>query len=255
MKKLIEIPSECPACNFPLTTINMQLFCLNSGCSARSSKQIEHFAKTLSIKGLGEKTIEKLNLTDITEIYSLTESKIVEALGSEKLASKLYNEIQKSTQADLATVIASFGIPLIGGTASKKLSIVISTIDDITLETCKTAGLGDIASNNLINFLQFEFAEIREYLPFSFKKSSNISSGNTAKSKNVCLTGKLFSFKHKADAKIALFNAGFNVVESVTKSTDYLVDEENKGSSKRIKADSLGILIISDLSKFLKENI
>lgn len=255
MKKLIEIPSECPACNFPLTTINMQLFCLNTGCFARSSKQIEHFAKTLSIKGLGEKTIEKLNLTDITEIYSLTQSKIEEALGSEKLASKLYNEIQKSTRADLATVIASFGIPLIGNTASKKLCNVIHTIDDITLETCKTAGLGDIASNNLINFLQFEFTEIREYLPFSFKKSSSISSGSTAKSKNVCLTGKLFTFKHKADAKIALNNAGFNVVESVTKSTDYLVDEENKGSSKRIKADSLGILIISDLSKFLKENI
>jgi NAD-dependent DNA ligase len=40
----------------------------------------------------------------------------------------------------------------------------------------------------------------------------------------------------------------------VTKATDYLVDEEDKGSSKRKKAESLGITIITNLNTFLKEN-
>jgi predicted NUDIX family NTP pyrophosphohydrolase len=40
---------------------------------------------------------------------------------------------------------------------------------------------------------------------------------------------------------------------SVSKATNYLVDEEDKGSSKRKKAESLGITIITNLNNFLKE--
>jgi NAD-dependent DNA ligase len=35
------------------------------------------------------------------------------ALGSEKIAEKLYLEIQKSKDADLSVLLAAFGIPLI----------------------------------------------------------------------------------------------------------------------------------------------
>lgn len=251
MKKQIEIPTKCPSCEYPLRMVNMQLFCKNTACSARASKQIEHFCKVLGIKGMGEKTVEKLGITDVTELYSLTYEDLKDLLSSDKLAKKLYDEIAESINADLHLVIASFGIPLIGGTASKKLCTIISSIDDINYETCKAAGLGDIASNNLINYIENEFSEIREFLPFSFK---SVKADNKSKDKNVCITGKLSSFQNKAEANVELVNAGFTIVGSVTKSTDYLVDEENKGSAKRLKADSLGIKIISDLSKFLKEN-
>jgi hypothetical protein len=59
----------------------------------------------------------------------------------------------------------------------------------------------------------------------------------------------------KAEAEKLLQAAGFTVVESVTKTTNYLLDEENSGSSKRIKAEQYGILIITDLKDLLKENI
>lgn len=252
MNKQIEIPTKCPSCDYPLTFVNMQLFCKNTGCSARSSKQIEHFCKVLGIKGLGEKTVQKLNLTDITELYALTLDDLTEALSSAKVAEKLYNEINKSINSELYLLIAAFGIPLIGTTASKKLCTIISSIDDITYETCRAAGLGNIAASNLVEFINNELSEIREFLPFTFK---SVNADIKRNDKNVCITGKLVSFDNKADANVALVNAGFNVVGSVTKSTDFLVDEEHKGSAKRLKADSLGIKIISDLSKFLKENI
>jgi NAD-dependent DNA ligase len=72
--------------------------------------------------------------------------------------------------------------------------------------------------------------------------------------KTVCITGKLVSYKTKAEAHRALELAGFKPVESVTKTTDFLVDEEDKGSTKRKKAESLGITIITNLNIFLKEN-
>lgn len=249
----ITIPHNCPECDYPLETVNEQLFCRNTACPARLDKQIEHFAKTLGIKGLGEKTVAKLNLADVTELYYLDRTQLVEDLGSERLADKLLSEIELSKTSDLATVLQSFSIPLVGGTASKKICQVVESIDDITAETCKQAGLGEKVSHNLLEWLKTDFEELRQFLPFSFRSTKSTSSVNTS-GKTVCITGKLKTFKTKAEAYNVLECAGYKVVESVTKSTDFLVDEENKNSSKRKKAEELNITIISNLESFIKEN-
>ena len=247
----IQIPTECPCCNYTLELVNDQLFCRNTACGAQLNKKLEHFCKVLGIKGMGSRTVEKLGLADITEVFYLEPEQVVDALGSEKVALKLLDEIERSKMADLATVIASFSIPLVGSTASKKLCDVVTSVDEISYETCKQAGLGDKVTQNLLSWLETDFQEMREFLPFSFKsqKNSNTSSGST-----ICITGKLSSYKTKAEAYKALEEAGYTPVESVTKTTNYLVDEEDKDSSKRKKAESLGITIITNLNTFLKEN-
>jgi NAD-dependent DNA ligase len=247
----IKIPTNCPCCEYALELVNDQLFCRNQSCSAQLDKKLEHFCKTLGIKGMGAKTLEKLQLTDITEIYYLELDEIIECLGSEKIAVKLLDEINRSRNSDLATVLPAFSIPLVGNTAAQKISKVVHSIDDITQDKCKQAGLGEKVTNNLISWLETDFQEMREFLPFSFTVDSKpVANVN---GKTVCITGKLTSFKTKAEATKALENAGFKVTESVTKQTNYLVDEDNKGSSKRTKADQLGITIIENLSHFLNE--
>lgn len=248
----ITIPTNCPCCDYPLEWVNDQLFCKNSSCSAQLGKKLEHFSKTLGIKGLGAKTIEKLELADITELYYLEESDIASALGSERLAEKLVDEINRSRSASLAQVLASFSIPLIGQTASQKISKVVKHIDEITPEKCSEAGLGEKATENLVTWLNTEFPEIREFLPFSFQ-SDNQTSTHDANSKTVCITGKLQSFKTKQEAYRLLEAAGFKITETVTKTLDYLVDESNRSSSKRKRAEELNIKIIDNLTHFLKE--
>ena len=248
----IEIPTECPCCNYPLELVNDQLFCRNTACGAQLNKKVEHFCKTLGIKGMGSRTVEKLGLSDITELFYLDSEQVVESLGSEKVALKLLDEIERSKSADLATVIASFSIPLVGSTASKKLCEVVTSVDEISYDTCKQAGLGDKVTQNLVAWLETDFQEMREFLPFSFKSQKN--SNTNTNQKTVCITGKLSSYKTKAEAYKLLEEAGYTPVESVTKATNYLVDEEDKGSSKRKKAESLGITIITNLNTFLKEN-
>ena len=247
----IEIPTECPCCNYPLELVNDQLFCRNTACSAQLNKKVEHFCKTLGIKGMGSRTVEKLGLSDITELFYLDTEQVVESLGSEKVALKLLDEIERSKSADLATVIVSFSIPLVGSTASKKLCEVVTSVDEISYDTCKQAGLGDKVTQNLVAWLETDFQEMREFLPFSFKSQKN--SSTSSNQKTICITGKLSSYKTKAEAYKSLEEAGYTPVESVTKATDYLVDEEDKGSSKRKKAESLGITIITNLNNFLKE--
>lgn len=246
----IEIPTNCPCCGCTLELVNAQLFCRNTACEAQLYKKLEHFAKTLQIKGFGPKTIEKLALNDLTEIFYLDFDVVKAALG-EKTTVKLLDEIERSKNADLATVIAAFSIPLIGNTAATKIAKVVSSIEEINLETCKQAGLGEKASNNLCDWIATDYRELKEFLPFSFKpvQYSTVS----ADAPSVCITGKLTSYKTKAEATKVLESAGFRVVESVTKTLNYLVDEGDKGSSKRTKAEEYGVTIIPNLNIFLKE--
>ena len=247
----IEIPTHCPCCGEPLEWVNDQLFCVNSSCPAQLYKRVEHFTKTLGIKGFGAKTIEKLALDSIPEIYFLEFDDVAAALGSERMAEKLLLEIEQSRTASLDKVLAAFSIPLIGQTLSTRLCQVVKHIDEITAETCSTAGLGAKATANLISWLNTEFLEVREFLPFDFKASGTASSTDNGKS--ICITGKLVTFKTKAEATTALQMAGYKVVESVTKQTDMLVDEGDKGSAKRKRAEELSIPIITNLEDFLKE--
>lgn len=244
----IDEPTGCPACDYPLEKVKDQLFCRNSACPAQINKKIEHFAKVLSIKGMGPVTVKKLNLQELTEIYYIDWDEATEAIG-EKAAIKLQDEINKSKSASLETVLAALSIPLFGETASSKLCKVVSDIDEITAEKCKEAGLGDKVTENLMNWLSTEGKELIPFFPFTFK-TSGIEDNNTAKT--VCITGKLKSFKKKADAEELLRQAGFRLVDSVTKTTDYLVDEGNNASSKRQTAEKYGIRIITDLNDLIE---
>jgi DNA ligase (NAD+) len=204
----------------------------------------------MGIKGMGTKTIEKLELADITELYYLDVDQLAEQLGSQKVAEKLIVELDRSRSAPLNQVLASMSIPLVGNTASQKICQVVNHISEINLETCKQAGLGDKVTQNLLAWLETDFPEMKEFLPFSFRSETQVVNTD---GKSVCITGKLSSYKTKAEAYKHLIDCGFKITESVTKTTDYLVDEGDKSSTKRKKAEELGIKIITNLDNFLRE--
>ena len=112
----IEVPTICPSCSSELVRKNEQLFCENAGCEGKEAQKIEHFAKTLKIKGLGPSTISKLKISNISDIYSLSLEEMVERLDSVKIAGKVFDEIQKSKSCSLQELLPAFSIPLIGKT-------------------------------------------------------------------------------------------------------------------------------------------
>jgi len=231
---------------------NHLLYCRNTSCAAQSSKKVEHFAKTLKIKGLGPASIEKLGLTDIDEIYSLSLQSATELLGSEKLAEKLLSEIQNSVKAPLENVLPGFSIPLIGKTASQKLSTICKDITDITRDNCKAAGIGPKATENLMAWLENDFYCFYDgCLPFDFK-FSNKATKQVSNKGVVCISGKLKSFKTKAEATAALTNAGYEVKSSLTKQVTILVNESGIESSKTKQARDAGVIIVTDLNSILE---
>jgi len=251
MQEII-IPTHCPACNSELDVVNDQLFCRNPDCPAKSSKRIEHFVKTLSIKGLGKATIEKLDLQDYHEVYSFTEEEIITLLDSERLGAKLFAEIENSKSADLTTLLPAFSIPLIGRSASNKLTKKVSNISEITYEKCIDSGLGPKAASNLTKWLDEVFYR-NEYddLPFSF--SCEIPKVSYTKGV-VCITGKLKSYPTKAAAQKVLQNYGFETKDNLTKEVTILLNESGIESAKTNKAQSMGITIYDNIKQLIKEN-
>ena len=248
-------PTNCPACSSVLEFVNDQLFCKNNECPAQSFKKLEHFAKTLKIKGLGPASIAKLGLEDYHDIYSLSQEEISFLLDSEKLGTKLHAEIEKSKSVDLITLLPAFSIPLIGTSASNKLAKHISSLSEITPEICTEAGLGQKAASNLIDWLVNSFHANEYYnLPFSFtcKKQAKVSQTDTKGT--VCITGKLKSYPTKAAAQQVLEKYGFVVKDNLTKDVTILLNESGIESSKTKKAETMGITIINNIKDILEEN-
>lgn len=246
-------PTVCPSCEARLVWENDLLYCRNQGCPARSSKKVEHFAKVLKIKGLGPAAIEKLEIVDFDQIYSLSEEEISSGLGSEKLGAKLFLEIENSRSAPLELVLPAFGIPLIGNSATRKLSETIKHISEVTADSCASAGLGPKATENLLEWLHRDFYCFYDgCLPFDFKFSSTPAKSHENKGV-VCISGRLKSFKTKADATSALNKAGYTVKSSITKDVTLLINEGGVESSKTKQAREAGIKIIENLVEFLGE--
>lgn len=246
---MIIAPTNCPCCDSILEWTNDQLYCKNTNCLSSVQKKIEHFASTMKIKGLGPSTIEKLALTSIEDIYSLSLDNIADCLKSEKIASKLYDEINISKSKSLNNVLPALGIPLIGKSATEKLSLVINDISEISELTCKEAGLGEKATFNLINWLNSNDPYI---LPFTFTFEKKIRNN---KAQTICISGKLTSYSTKNEAQVELEKLGFIVKSSLTKDVTILVNESGKETSKTEKARESGILIVTNLKEFIGEYI
>lgn len=247
MQKIVP-PTHCPSCDSELELVNDQLFCRDSGCPAQTAKKVEHYAKTVKIKGLGPKTIEKIEFEDISEIYKLDREFYVDLLGK-ALGNKLMDEIEKSKEQPLSTFISAFSIPLIGKTAGDKLAQVTDNIDAISYEMCKTAGLGDKAATNLCDWLATEWEEVYKFLPVKIIKSKLPAPSLGI---SVVLTGKIPGYTRPKLTE-ELKTLGFEVKSSVSSKTDYVLAGSNRTqSSTEKKAEGLGIPIVNSLEELVE---
>ena len=231
----VEIPTNCPACGSELELVNDQLFCRSKTCPAKSLKSILHYVKTMKIMGMGEKTLEKLEVKNIGDLYSYDLEYLVSKLG-EKIGTKLYAEIENSKNTTLSKFLHGMGIPLIGKTAADKVNSVVSSIEEINVDTCKKAGLGAKATANLVNWVEEEGILLN--LPITFIESESVESGLA-----VCISGRVPGYT-KAKIKELLADYNVTVKDNVTKDLDYLISEES-GTTKVKKAEQYNIQVIS----------
>ena len=245
MLKQIKAPTHCPSCDSVLIFKNDILYCLNDACEAKSLKAIQHFCKTVKCKGLGPASIEKLDISSLEDLYELSLEDFELALGS-KIGCKVFAELEKTKILPLNVTLPAFNVPLIGKSATEKLSLSIPSLDELNEQESIKAGLGPKATENLLNWIENIYKpRYRNVLPlnFTFEK---INKPKQIKG-IVCISGKLNSFKSKAKAQEVLEQAGYLVKSSLTKDVTILINESGKDSAKTSKAEQLGIDIITDI--------
>ena len=247
LQKIIP-PTNCPICSTILEWEKDQLFCYNPHCSGKTTKRIEHFAKTLKIKGLGPRTVEKLKIQTFFDLYELPLEMMIDAIQSEKLAVKLHREINASKKVDLVDLLPAFSIKLIGTTASQKVCEKVDSLLELNEKVCREAGLGPKATDNLLDWFYEEWTDGYDRLPFSWK--TTVQKRTETKTKGiVCITGKLKSYKTKAAAKQVLEKKGYLVKNSLTKDVTILVNESGVDSAKTQAALDRGVQIITNLKQ------
>ena len=245
-------PANCPSRGSLLEWKNDQLFCMSHTCQTKVYKRVEHFAKTLKIKGLGPKTVENLALGSINEIYLLNYDYLHFCLNSHIMATKLLAEIKKSEDADLQTLLPAFSIPLFGRSAAEKLCSKVSHIAEINTYKCAEAGLGQKVTDNLMEWLNTQQSQYSD-LPFTWRTNHPEKIGqqvNEIKG-TVCISGKLNTYKTKAMAQKILEENGYIVKSGLTKEVNILVNESGIESAKTKKAQLKNITIINNINELI----
>ena len=265
---MIRDPKICPICGGK-TAIrtgidSMNLVCSEPSCPGKLINRLDHFCgkKGLDIKGISKATLEKLIdwgwISDFTDIFELSihKSEWVQKPGfGIKSVEKVLNAISAGATCELHQFIAAIGIPLIGSTASKELAKHFQTWDEFV-----AAAEGDYPFYQLPNFgsemhnsiISFDYAEAKllanHYINFNYaKEDSTQTAGTDLSGKTFVITGKLTHFKNRDEIKTRIEALGGKVTGSVSKNTNYLINNDvNSTSSKNMTAKSLGIPILSE---------
>jgi DNA ligase (NAD+) len=243
--------------------------CKNPNCSGKLLGRLKFFVSkpAMNIDGISESILEVLiekgwvkNFKDIYYLYQHgREWEQIDGFG-EKSVAKILDAIDHSRNVKLENFICALSIPNIGRSASKTISDAFNgnyqefidayfywhfdwtTLDDF----------GQVMADNINKYLHDNLEEVNSLAAemHFVQRESKVIADNPFGGKTLCVTGKLNHFtRDSINAKIS--ELGAKAAGSVSKNTDYLITNEQSGSSKYKKATELNIPIITE-DEFLK---
>tara|TARA_B110000259_G_scaffold44897_1_gene52036 strand:+ start:1086 stop:3077 length:1992 start_codon:yes stop_codon:yes gene_type:complete len=256
--------NHCPECNSELKRNEDEAnhYCLNFNfCQPQVSGRIQHFIsrKAMDIDGLGAETVNLLVENNLIKNYSdLYRLKIEDVIGLERMAQKssenLISGVLLSKEISFDRVLYGLGIRHVGVTVAKKLAYHYNNIDALMcasyedLETVDEIG-GKIAESVINFFATQENIMIINNLKF-YGLNFQISSSKIIKSDKLLgsmfvVSGVFLQFS-RDELKLEIEKNGGKVKSSISAKTSYVVAGDNMGPSKRLKAESLNVPIISE---------
>lgn len=261
------IPHTCPACGQE-TVVKKEndvecLFCVNPECPAKKIKSFGLFTSrdAMNIDGLSEATLEKFIargfIHDFGDIFEISRYKdeIVEMEGfGQKSYDNLMESLERAKETTLPRVIYSLGIANIGLANAK----VICRHFDNDLDRIRHASLeevsdidtiGPVIAGNLVAYFRDEDNDRRldHLMSFLHIQEDSPKQEQIFEGMNFVITGSLVHFENRSEAKELIESLGGKVTGSVTKKTNYLINNDiQSNSSKNKKARELGIPILSE---------
>lgn len=263
-------PSICPICGGK-TEIKKDnnsevLVCTNPDCKGKLLGKLTHFVSknAMNIDGLSEATLEKFIELDFVnsfiDIYELKHNfceDIIKLDGfGKKSVSKLMESIEKSKHTTLDKFIYSLSIPLIGRSASKTIAKYFNyDFDRFYREGClnnfdykQLDDFGRTMAESMQNYLDEDISTIEELAEYMTFEIPNAAQNNVNISgKTFVITGSLEHFSNRDELKDKIEMMGGKVSGSISKKTDYLINNDiNSTTGKNKKAKHLGVSIITE---------
>lgn len=280
----LEIPDCCPVCgaqtriSISPASATKTLHCTNAKCPA---KQLRKFARFVSkegvnIDGISEQTVAKfINLgwvKEYADLYRLKDHAMeiaaMEGFG-EKSARNLLRSIEKARDVEARRFLYALSIPLCGQDVCKRLLGAYPLREIIDIASGKSdkivpggdtpfaliAGIGPEKSNRIVEWFHDEenLMMVEKLLrQVRVSQESNEPSGEKCKGLTFVVTGDVTRYKNRNELKAYIEGQGGKVTGSVSKSTNYLINNDVASvSTKNQKARQLGIPVISE-SEFIE---
>lgn len=266
------IPNECPVCHAPAVVRESEsgtktLHCTNAACPAKQLKKFARFVSKegINIDGISEQTVWKfINhgfIREYADFYKLKnyafEISCFEGFGK-KSVSYLLESVEKSRHTDGRHLLYALNIPLCGGDVAKKLlsrykvkelieTARLSMFDD---EFASIDGIGPEKSAKFIAWFKDDvhFQHVQHLLSeLIIEEQEPVETGNKCQGLTFVVTGDVHHYKNRNELKAYIESQGGKVTGSVSKSTNFLINNDAASqSSKNKKAHELNIPIITE---------
>jgi DNA ligase (NAD+) len=250
-------PESCPSCHSVLKINDIWLSCENPICPSKIKEEILNYIQKAGLDDISDKRLEEMinrglvkNIPDlytlaVVDFYKLEKVK-------EKLAKKMFDNIQKTKVQSLAKFISAIGIEGVSITKTEKIiSHGIDTLDKFLHlkkeNLLEIDGFAEKSSDTIINSLETKKKLINELLKAGVIVEDEKTSSGDGELRNLkfCFTGELSIPRSKIEKLIK--NHGGSI-SGVSKNLNYLVTNETESSSSKfLKAKTLGIPIINEI--------
>ena len=267
-KMYFEYPYVCPICGSG-TVLHQEndsafICCDNDACEGKLINRLDHFCgkKGLDIKGLSKATLEKLidwgwvkNIPSIFALNYYRDEWVLKPGFGSKSVDKILNAIDYSrNNCELHQFICALGIPLIGSSASKELTKYYNTYEnfrmaiDIGVQFWGYDNFGMEMHKAIVNFDYSDADAMVQSGVITFNSTTQKSNQDTSlDGLTFVITGKLNHFKNRDAIKDKIESLGGKVTGSVSKNTNYLINnDKDSTSSKNKSAKTLGIPILNE---------
>ena len=257
--------TNCPECDTALlrTAGDAKHYCPNEfGCAPQITGRIQHYIsrKAMDIDGLGGETVDLLRKEGLIQNYAdLYDLRVGQLIPLERMAEKsarnMIEGIERSKEIPFEKVLFALGIRFVGETVAKKLAKHFKSIDYLMTasfeQLINADEIGDRIAQSIIDFSSdlgnIQMINRLKSYGLQLEVSAEILENQTELLKgHVFVVSGVFYQMSRSELKKAIEDNGGKVSTSISKKTNFIVAGDNMGPSKLIKAQDLGIEIISE---------
>lgn len=270
----ITFPTECPDCGTPLVKSEGEVgyFCPNQlGCPMQIKGAIEHYTQRKAADILiGPETINALfqaNLVhSIADLYALSFDDISSLDGfKERATQKLLDSIEASKKRPFSAILFGLGIRYVGENVAKILARSFGSLDALSQASSDQLQSIDEIGTKIADSVVSYFADQRNLQIVESLKNRGVNL--TSETSNSVLIEKVevlklagcsvvisgtFAQHSREEYASIIEQLGGKKSSSISKKTSFVLAGQDMGPSKREKALSLEIPILTE-EEFLKQ--